>query len=87
MIITTYPANLRIRSKADAIKFYGCIKHCVIIPYSDDMVIRVEPNNLISTVLKSDIKNGFAWAVPNLKDEDGSIAYSYRKYINAWLGR
>lgn len=87
MIITVYPANLRVRSKADALKFYGCIKHCITIPYMDDMVIRVEPNNLIGIVSKSDIRNGIAWAVPNFKDEDGSIAYRYRKYINAWLTR
>lgn len=87
MIISVFRSSLRIRSKANALEFYDCVKHCMTIPYCDEYVIRVEPNNLISVVSKEDIKNGFAWAVPNLKDEDGSIAYSYRKYINAWLGR
>lgn len=85
MIISTFPAALRIRSKADARQFHSCIKHTFTIPYTDDMVIRVEPNNLIGIVSKESIREGYAWAIPNLQDDDGTTAYSLRKYINAWL--
>ena len=87
MIISVFRANLRIRSKANALEFYDGVKHCMTIPYCDGYVIRVEPNKLIGVVSKEDIAKGRAWAVPNLKDEDGSIAYHYRKYINAWLAK
>ena len=85
MQISVFPASLRVTSREKALEFYGCIKHCVLIPYSEDMVIRVEPNRLIGFVSKEDLQKGVAMFVPNLSDEDGKIAYENRKYINAWL--
>jgi hypothetical protein len=32
-------------------------------------------------------KKGEAWMIPSFKDQDGKLAYNYRKYINAWLTR
>ena len=85
MEISVFPVNLRVTSCEEALKFYGCIKSCVLIPFVDGMKIRVEPNRLIGIVSNEDLEQGRAMFVPNMVDDDGKIAYQYRKYINAWL--
>ena len=86
MIISRiHRSGLVVNSKETAQEFYKGIKSCILIPHEEDMLIRVEPNNLIGFVSKADVKNGAATFVPNFHDEDGSIAYRHRKYINAYL--
>lgn len=85
MIISTFPVTLRIRSKADALKFYGCVKHCIFIPINHRDYLRIEPDNCISVVDKATAKAGNAWMIPSMKDDDGSIAYQFRKVINDYL--
>ena len=85
MLISCFPASLRIDSHANALRFYQCVKHTILIDLKPGWKLRVEPGNLISTVSVEDIRNGYATFVPNLYDEDGKIAYRYRKYINAYL--
>ena len=84
-----YRADLRIRSKADALEFYEGVKSCTLIPvvepHDPGFMIRVEPNRRISMISKQAIAEGKAWMLPSFHDEDGSIAYSYRKHINAYL--
>lgn len=80
-----YHADFRIRSKADAIKFYDCVKACNLIPYNDTYVIRVEPGKCFSVVSKKAIADGTAWMHPSTCDDDGTLTYNYRKYINAYL--
>jgi hypothetical protein len=80
-----YPSDLRIRSKADALKFYDCVKACHIIPYNDTYELRIEPNRCFSVISKQAIADGTAWMHPSTYDEDGTLAYNYRKYINADL--
>ena len=82
-----YRSGLRIRSKADALEFYDCIKACTIIPYNDVYVIRVEPNRCFSVISKQSVAEGKAWMMPSICDDDGTRAYRYRKYINAYIGR
>lgn len=85
MQISVFPSSLRIDSKANALRFYSCVKHTILIDMCNGFKLRIEPGNLISPVSYHDIRTGVAQFVPNLKDEDGKIAYQYRKYINAWL--
>lgn len=80
-----HKANLVIKSKETAREFYKGVKSCILIPYTEDMVIRVEPGNLIGFVSKEDVRNGNATFVPNFSDYSCDIAYRYRKYINAYL--
>ena len=80
-----YPSDLRIRSKADALKLYDCVKGCALIPYNDTYKIRIEPNRCFSIISKQSIADGTAWMIPSVYDEDGTRAYNYRKYINAYL--
>lgn len=86
MIITRiHRSDLIINSKATAQEFYKGVKSCILIPYIEDMMIRIEPDNLIGFVSKEAIKNGIAPFIPNIHDKDGSIAYQHRKHINAYL--
>ena len=87
MQISVFPAALRITSKETAIQFYKCVKHVLLIPVDADYYVRVEPNYCISLVSCEDVRNGAAVFVPSLHDPDGTIAYRYRKHINAWLSR
>lgn len=87
MQLSVFPGSLRIDSHANALRFYSCVKHTILIDMGDGWKLRIEPGNLISPVSYHDIRTGVAQFVPNLKDEDGMIAYRYRKYINAWLRR
>lgn len=87
MISMIHRSDLRIRSKADALEFYEGIKACVLIPHSEWLYIRVEPNKCISTVSRKIVAEGKAWMIPSQHDADGSIAYGYRKHINAYLAR
>lgn len=82
-----YPSNLCIRTKADALKFYDCVKACTRIPYNKDYDLRIEPNRCFSVISKQAIADGTAWMHPSTYDEDGTLAYNYRKYINAYLKR
>ena len=61
------------------------MKHTILIQMEDGWVLRIEPDNLISQISLHDIRTGVATFIPNLRDDDGSIAYRYRKYINAYL--
>ena len=85
MITRIHRAGLIIKSRETAQEFYKGVKACILIPYIDGHYIRVEPDNLIRFVSKEDVKNGTAAFIPNFHDEDGSMAYQYRKYINAYL--
>ena len=85
IVVSLFRSDLVIRSRETALEFYKGVKSCILIPYTEDMVIRVEPGNLIGIVSKEDVSNGYATFVPNLRDDDGGIAYRYRKYINAYL--
>lgn len=85
MQISVFPAALRIDSKANALRFYDCVKHTILIEMESGWRLRIEPGNLISPISLHDIRTGVATFVPNLRDDDGSIAYRYRKYINAFL--
>lgn len=82
-----YRSDFRIRFKADATEFYNGVKSCTIIPYNDVYSIRVEPNRCFSIVSKQAIYEGKAWMIPSVYDDDGKLAYNYRKYINAYLSR
>lgn len=85
MVVSIFRADLRVTSKAKALEFYEGIKGVVLIPHAPGYFIRVEPGKLIGYVSREDIKKGIATLVPNLRDDDGAIAYQYRKYINAYL--
>ena len=87
MLISVFPGSLRIDSLANALRFYSCVKHCIIIPYTNDLVLRIEPDNCFTVIPKHAIRKGEAWMIPSIKDEDGRLAYKYRRYINAWLSR
>jgi hypothetical protein len=86
-IACIFRSDLRITSKETALEFYKGVKSCILIPYTVDgvQVIRVEPDNLFSVIPVKSIKDGSAPFIPSLRDEDGSLAYRYRKYINAYL--
>ena len=86
-ITAIHRSDLRIRSKADALEFYNGIKACILIPYNETYKLRIEPNRCFSIVSKKAIADGTAWMIPSLCDEDGTLAYNYRKYINAYLKR
>lgn len=79
------PAGLRIRSKKDAMTFYKGVKSCILIPFTDEADIRIEPGNHFSFLQKDNIRRGMAWAIPSYCDPEGQLAYMYRKYINAYL--
>ena len=86
MIITRiHRSDLVIKDKATALEFYKGVKSCILIPFIKDAMIRIEPDNLIGYVTKEDIKSGLATFIPNFYDEDGSLLYRQRKYINAYL--
>ena len=85
MITRIHRGDLVIKSRATAQEFYKGIKACILIPYTEGQYIRIEPDNLIGFVSKEDVKKGTAAFIPNFYDEDGSIAYQNRKYINAYL--
>ena len=80
-------SDLIINSKETAIEFYKGVKSCILIPYTVDkvQVIRIEPGNLFSVIPAKSVKDGSAPFIPNIYDEDGTLAYRYRKYINAYL--
>ena len=87
MQISVFPASLRITSKKSALDFYKCVKHCFTIPYNEDYVLRIEPDNCFTVISKQSIWKSEAWMIPSFRDTDGTLAYNYRKYINAWLSR
>ena len=78
-------ADLVITSKETALEFYKGVKSCILIPCNRSYVIRVEPGNLFSVIPTEAIKDGSATFMANVCDEDGILAYRYRKYINAYL--
>jgi hypothetical protein len=82
-----YPSGFCIRSKADAIEFYNCVKACTIITYNKEYSLRIEPNRCFSVISNKSIADGTAWMHPSNYDDDGTFAYNYRKYINAYLRR
>lgn len=84
-ITMIYRSDLVITSKATALEFYKGIRSTVIIPYNDDYVLRIEPNKCFSIIAKESVKNGTAWMIPSVCDDDGIRAFRYRKYINAYL--
>ena len=84
-ITMVYPSDLCIRSKADALKFYDCVKACTLIPYNKDYYLRIEPNMCFTVIGRKTVAEGNAWMVPSVCDDDGTLAYNYRKYINAYL--
>lgn len=80
-----FKADLRVTSKATALEFYKGVKSVILIPVDQQDTLRVEPGQHISLVPKESTRNGTAPFVPSFYDEDGSLAYRNRKYINAYL--
>lgn len=80
-----FRADLRVTSKAKALEFYKGVKSVILIPIDKANRLRVEPVQHISVVSNESIRNGSAPFVPSLYDEDGSLAFQYRKHINAYL--
>ncbi len=85
MIKGIFRAGLRVTSKASALEFYRGVKGVLLLPISNDMKLRIEPNNHISTISARSIDDGTAVFIPAIKDDDGSIAYANRRYINQYL--
>lgn len=85
MVVSIFRADLRVTSKAKALEFYEGVKHTILIPFSENFYIRVEPGQLFGLVEKRSFKDGTAAFVPNMYDDDGKLAYDFRKYINAYL--
>ena len=85
MVSGIFKADLRVTSKEKALEFYKGVKNVILISCGREQRIRVEPGQHISIVSTESIKNGTAPFIPALYDEDGSIAYRYRKYINDYL--
>jgi hypothetical protein len=83
--ISVFPANLVIRGKEDAKRFYACVKSVHLIPYNRHYLLRIEPNNCFTVIAADTLALGLAWMIPSTCDEDGTLAFNYRKYINAWL--
>ena len=84
-IAGVFKHGFRVTTKASALEFYKCLKSVNLIPYDAENVIRVEPGQHISVIPRLAVIDGHAWLIPAIYDEDGSMAYEYRKYINAWL--
>lgn len=80
-----FKSNLRVTSKATALEFYKGVKSVILIRMNQKDTLRVEPGQHISVVQNVSIRNGSAPFVPSFFDEDGSLAYRNRKYINAYL--
>lgn len=80
-----HKADLVIKSKETALEFYKGIKHCILIPYTEDKVIRIEPGNFFSVIPIQCVKDGSAALIPSVYDDGGIRAFRYRKYINAYL--
>ena len=80
-----FKADLRVTSKTKALEFYKGVKHVILIPVDQEDSLRIEPGQHISIVPNKSIRNGSAPFVPSFYDEDGSLAYRNRKYINAYL--
>lgn len=87
MEISVFRADLRVTSKEKALEFYKCVKNVILIPADRKLLIRVEPNCCISTIPRSSVIDGTAPFIPSLRDENGMLAYRWRKYINAYLAR
>lgn len=85
MITRIHRGSLVVKDKATAQEFYKGVKACILIPCHEGTYIRVEPGNLIGFIDKAQLANGTAPFIPNFHDEDGSMAYKHRKYINAYL--
>jgi len=85
MELSCWRSDLQITSRETALEFYRCIRQVHLIWVDRDTFIRVEPNNQISRIPSSSVKDGSAWMYPGLYDPYGNIAYKWRKYINAWL--
>lgn len=85
MIKGVFRADLRVTSKLSALEFYKGVKGVILIPLTPSDKLRVEPNKHISIVSNRSLHNGMAPFIPSSYDEDGSIAYSHRKAINAYL--
>jgi len=77
--------GLRITSKEKALEFYNGVKSVILIQYGRNHRLRIEPGQLISLVSVESINNDTALLTPSLYDEDGTLAYKYRKHINAYL--
>ena len=87
MVIVTmiHRSDLVIKSKATALEFYKGVKKCILIPYTEDKVIRIEPDNFFSVVPIECVTDGSAAFIPSVYDDGGIRAFRYRKYINAYL--
>lgn len=84
-IAGVFKSGLRVTSKETALEFLKGVKNVILLPYDNEQVIRVESDYCISLIPKKSVNDGSAPFIPSFKDEDGSIAYGYRKYINAYL--
>lgn len=85
IILSVFRADLRITSKQTAMEFYKGVKSVILIPFDGCQMLRIEPDCHISLIPKESIKDGSALFFPSYRDEDGTFAYGWRKYINAYL--
>ncbi len=85
MIQGIFKHNLRVVSKEKALEFYKGVRSVILLPYSKTQHLRIEPGQHISLIPTKSIKDGSAAFIPSLFDEDGTIAYHYRKFINEYL--
>ena len=85
MIQGVFKKDLVVVSKEKALEFYKRVRSVILIPYSKTQQLRIEPGQHISLIPTESIKDGSAAFIPSLFDEDGMIAYQYRKYINQYL--
>jgi hypothetical protein len=59
----------------------------MVVPYNESYFLRIEPDNCFTVIHRKELRSGNAWMIPSIRDTDGTLAYQYRKYINAWLTR
>ena len=85
VILGVFKADFRVTSKATALEFYKGVNSVILMPLDKNNRLRVEPDQHISTVSAESTRAGNAPFIPLLRDEDGSLAFQYRKYINAYL--
>ena len=80
-----FKSNLRVTSKSTALEFYKGVKSAFFIQTQGITMLRIEPGQHISFVPNESFRNGTVAFIPAIYDEDGTLAYRNRKYINAYL--
>lgn len=85
MIQGVFKKGLTVVSKETALEFYKGVKSVILIPFSEAAYIRIEPHQLFSILPAYCVRRGLAPFEPSIFDEDGSLAYKYRRSINQYL--